>query len=222
MGEQVKKPVLIIGSAPCADLENLKRYPLHDAFVIAADGGRNSAERAGWQVDWYVGDGDSGGSAAGLSGQVLPVEKDVTDLEAAVQHALAMGLQQIFLWGVSGGRGDHHLANLQLLEQIAARGGQGTFLDDMNEVRYVGPGSILVPNDPPYHYLGLIPLDAKLCGVSITGVKYPLHDATVFRGTTLTVSNEISLGKQANITIGTGAALLVRSVPLPDKRVKTN
>ncbi len=218
MGDKVKEATaVVIGSAPCGSWENLKRYPLEGAYMIAADGGRISAEQAGLSIDWYTGDGDSGGFAAGLSGEVLPVEKDVTDLEAAVQHALANGFQRIVLWGASGGRGDHHLANLQLLEQIALQGGQGLFLDSVNEVRYLDPGSVHIPNDPPYRYLGLIPLDAQLHGVSIQGTKYLLHEATVPRGSTRTVSNEILDGFEAEITIGTGAALLVRSVPLWEK-----
>lgn len=214
MGDEVTSRAVIIGSAPCESWENLNRYPTKGAYIIAADGGRVWAERAGLTVDWYVGDGDSGGFSAGLPSEVLPVEKDVTDLEAAVHHALERNIQHILLWGASGGRADHHLANLQLLEQIAQRGSQGIFLDAVNEVRYLRPGRYQIPNDPPYRYLGIIPLDARLTGVSIRGVKYPLDGATVRRGTTLTVSNEILPGCSAELTLGSGTALLVRSVPM--------
>lgn len=37
--------------------------------------GRLRAEQAGVPVHWYVGDGDSGGFAAGLPSEVLPVEE---------------------------------------------------------------------------------------------------------------------------------------------------
>lgn len=218
MGDEGKKTVAVImGSAPCGSWENLKRYDLNGAYIIAADGGRIHAEQAGLSIDWYTGDGDSGGSAVGLSGEVLPAEKDVTDLEAAIQHALALSFQRILMWGVSGGRGDHHLANLQMLEQIALHSGNGLFLDEVNEVRYLGPGHFRIPNSPPYRYLGLIPLDAHLYGVSIQGTKYMLHNTTVVRGSTRTVSNEILSGSDAQITIGKGAALLVRSVPIREK-----
>ena len=213
MGDKVISRALIIGSVPCESWENLGRYPTAGAYIIAADGGRVWAEQAGFSVDWYVGDGDSGGFSDGLPSEILPVEKDVTDLEAAVHHALERNIRTILLWGASGGRADHHLANLQLLEQIARQGGQGIFLDAINEVRYLGPGRHQIPNDPPYRYLGIIPLDAQLTGVCIRGVKYPLDGVTVNRGTTLTVSNEILPGCEAELTIGSGAALLVRSVP---------
>ena len=214
MGGQMRDRALIVGSADNMSHENLWRYPVLDAYLIAADGGRHTAEQLGLSIDWYIGDGDSGGSPEGLTGTILPVIKDVTDLEAAVQRALEQGFRILYLWGVSGGRMDHHLANLQILEQIAQAGGEGIFLDETNEVRYLSPGNYTIANDPSYRYLGIIPLDACLNGVSITGTKYTLSDATVRRGTTLTVSNEILKDQTAQISIGSGAALLVRSVPV--------
>lgn len=214
MGGQVTDRALIIGSALQEGWENLWRYPIRDAYLIAADGGRQAAERMGLSIDWYVGDGDSGGSAEGLPGVILPAEKDVTDLEAGIQHALEQGFQTIYLWGASGGRADHHLANLLMLERIAQAGKEGVFLDAVNEVRYLSPGSYIIPNDPPYRYLGILPLDEYLTDVSIVGTKYTLSGATVLRGTTLTVSNEILPDQAAKLAIGTGAALLVRSEPV--------
>lgn len=214
MGDKMIARAVIIGSAPWKSEENLRRYPLEGAYIIAADGGRIRAEQMELSIDWYVGDGDSGGFPAGLPSEILPAEKDVTDLEAAVQYALERNAHTIVLWGVSGGRADHHLANLQLLEQISEQGSQGIFLDERNEVRYLRPGRYRISNEPRYRYLGIIPLDARLTGVSIDGVKYPLTDATVLRGTTLTVSNEILPGCTAELTIDTGAALLVRSDPI--------
>ena len=214
MGEQMTRQVLVVGSAPQDSCDNLWRYPIQNAWVIAADGGRRTAEQLGLTVRWYVGDGDSGGCAEGVPGTVLPAEKDLTDLEAAIQFALERGCPTLYLWGVSGGRADHHLANLHLLEQIKRADTEGILLDPVNEVRCLLPGRYDISNHPPYRYLGLIPLDSRLTGVSLQGVKYPLSNATLSRGSTLTVSNEILPGKNATISIETGTALLVRSIPL--------
>ena len=81
-------------------------------------------------------------------------------------------------------------------------------------MRCLRPGRYRIPNAPRYKYLGIIPLDAQLTGVSIEGVKYPLTCETVLRGSTRTVSNEILDGCDAEVTIGTGSALLVRSGPI--------
>ena len=67
MGGQVMERALIVGSAQFASQKNLWRYPVRDAYVIAADGGRHTAEQLGLSIDWYIGDGDSGGSSEGAS-----------------------------------------------------------------------------------------------------------------------------------------------------------
>lgn len=204
---------VIFGSAPCESWSFLEQYLRGDEFVIAADGGRRQAEQAGLTVDWYVGDGDSGGSPQGLPSVVLPEEKDWTDLEAAVFHALGMGYDELLLTGCSGGRFDHYLSSCFLLEEISRRGAAALLVDGMNEIRFLSAGETRVENVPPYHYLGLLPLDRVVKGVSIRGTKYLLREHDVCRGSTLTVSNEILPGHQAEITIQEGSALLVRSVP---------
>ena len=50
-------------------------------------------------------------------------------------------------------------------------------------------------------------------GVTLRGVKYPLTDFTLHRGSTRSISNEILPGQQAEITIEAGRALLIRSQP---------
>ncbi|MCC8181482.1 MAG: thiamine diphosphokinase, partial [Clostridiales bacterium] len=191
MGKSRKKRAVLIGASSASLPLELEERILPDDFIICADGGRGLAERLGLQPDWYVGDNDSGGRPDGLPATLLPSEKDVSDMEMAVDQALQLGYQELLLLGCTGGREDHHLANLGLLEQIHRRGGCGILLDAANEVRFLGPGSYQIENRPVYHYLGLIPLDAAVTGVTLTGVRYPLDHFTLQRGSTRAVSNEI-------------------------------
>ncbi len=215
MGEQgkVSRRAILVGAARGAiPLERIALRQPEDV-VICADGGRNTLEALGVRPDWYVGDNDSGGRPEGLPAMLLPPEKDVSDLEMAVSKALELGCTELILTGCTGGRLDHGLANLGLLEQIHARRAEGVLMDEMNEVRLLTPGRYEIENRPAYHYIGLIPLDAKVTGVSLTGVKYPLHEAELYRGSTLSISNEILPGRTAAIEIGSGCALLIRSQP---------
>lgn len=207
------KRAVVFGSAPCAGWGFLRQYLCGDELVVAADGGRRLAEQAGLTVGWYVGDNDSGGSPEGLPSVVMRAEKDWSDLEAAVFHALGMGYDTLLLTGCSGGRFDHYLSNCFLLEEISRRGATALLVDGMNEIRFLPAGETRVENVPPYRYLGLLPLDRVLKGVSLRGVKYPLEGRDVRRGSSLTVSNEILPGQAAEITVREGGALLVRSVP---------
>ena len=140
----------------------------------------------------------------------LPVEKDMTDLQAAMDQALSMGISRLLLCGCTGGRLDHTASNLLLLEWLADRGGDGMILDEDNEVRLLSPGTFQIEDEPHYHYLSLVPLDRRVSGVTLKGMKYPLQQAELVRGDTLSVSNEP--GQQMmEITISHGRALLIRS-----------
>lgn len=202
---------VIIGAAPCDNLDYLRRYLREDDFLICADGGRVNAEKAGLTPNWYVGDGDSGGWGDGLPSMNLPAEKDFTDSEAAVYQALKMGYHSLLLCACTGGRQDHHIANLFLLEAIHRQGGEGILLDEKNEIRYLVAGRYEVPNDPPYFYMGLLPIDAQLEHVTLRNVKYEVTDRTFARWDTLGVSNEILSGRNAVIEFSKGCAFLVRS-----------
>ncbi len=214
MDGQMKGRAVLIGAADDGTrLEYLKRQLRPGDFLICADGGRKLAERSGLHPDWYVGDNDSGGWPDQLPSTLLPPEKDVTDLEMAVQQALALGYRELLLAGCTGGRADHHLANLGLLEELHRMGAHGVVLDACNEIQFLPPGRYDVPEHPDYHYFSLIPLDAEVTGVTIHGAKYCLEDAVLHRGSTLSVSNEICEGGCAQISIASGCVYLIRSAP---------
>ncbi len=211
MGASLKKQAVIFGSAPGTDWHFLKDYLRPDAMVICADGGRNTAERLGLTLDWYVGDDDSGGHAGNCPADLLPSEKDVTDLDMAVSRALKEGCQELLLCGCTGGRQDHHFSAVGQLERIWRAGAQGMILDPWNEIRLLTPGVLEVPQYPHYHYFGLVPLDQKLAGVTITGAKYEIRQVDLCRWESLGISNECLPGKPCMIDVQAGIGLLIRS-----------
>ena len=212
MGAEGKRAI-IFGSMSCGDGAFLRPY-LEDGewVVICADGGIRSARDAGLRPDYQIGDWDSGGAPEpGVPCVTLPVEKDMTDLQAAAEQALGMGCRELLLCGCTGGRLDHTASNLVLLEWIAGRGGLPVMVDEDNEVRFLeGPVELRLTNRPPYRYLSLIPLDRTLTGVTLRGLKYPLTDARLTRGDTLSVSNEPQ-GSEMTVSLACGRAMLIRS-----------
>ena len=70
--------------------------------------------------------------------------------------------------------------------------------------------TIILPDDPNYKYFSLVPFDASVSGVTITGAKYSLDNASINRSSTLCISNEVSR-RQAHITVRKGKVLLIRS-----------
>ena len=207
------KRAVIFGSMPCGDGGFLRPYLAEGPWtVFCADGGVNSARAAGLRPDYQIGDWDSGGAPEeGVPCITLPVEKDMTDLQAAADQALSLGFRELLLCGCMGGRLDHTAANLALLEWIAGRGGRALMVDEDNEARLLeGPAELRLPNRPSYRYLSLVPLDRTLTGVTLRGLKYPLTQATLTRGDTLSVSNEPAAAEMT-VALASGRALLIRS-----------
>lgn len=203
---------VIFGAVPCGDWHFLQDYLDGNVKVYCADGGLSGALAAGLKPALVVGDWDSGGHpVAGVPCEVLPVEKDLTDLQAAMELALRDGCTELVLCGCLGGRRlDHTVFNLLLLEWLKDRGGRGIIVDGESETRLVDGEEVVLSGGPRYHYLSLAPLDRFLTGVTMEGVKYPLHDAVLTRGDTLSVSNE-QTAPEARIRVGAGRALLIRS-----------
>ena len=202
---------LIFGSVSSPRWDYLKhRYP-EPALVICADGGVRCARSAGYAPDLLVGDWDSGGAPeAGIPSVTLPAEKDLTDLQAAAELALERGFVRLVFTACVGGRLDQTAANLTLLEWVHDRGGEATLLDAGNEARFWDGAALTLERDARYRFLSLIPLDRQIDGVTQRGVKYPLTKATLTRGETLSVSNEI-VEEQALLSADSGRLLVVRS-----------
>jgi thiamine pyrophosphokinase len=179
--------------------------------VVAADGGVMCARAAGYEPDLLVGDWDSGGrEEAGIPSVTLPAEKDLTDLQAAAELAIERGYTRIIFTACIGGRLDQTMANLGLLEWVHDRGGQAILLDEGNEVRFWDGAPLTLEREERYSFLSVIPLDRTISGVTLEGVKYPLAQAQLKRGDTLTVSNEI-VAPQAKLSAQSGRMLVIRS-----------
>lgn len=200
---------LIFGSCPCDSWEFLRDLAGEELTVIAADGGMACAEAAGFTPTVYVGDGDSGGKALpGMETVSLPAEKDLTDLQAAWEWSRDHGLRELVFTACTGGRQDHHLSALQLLETAHEQSVSAEIRDPENRILFLSGERVSIPRCH-WRYFSLIPVDRVLHGVTIRGAKYPLDNATVRRGDSLTVSNEW-LEDQVEITVG-GCCYLIMS-----------
>ena len=157
-----------------------------------------------------------GRTAAGLSDRRLGLRRCAGE-RCPLHHASGgkgydrpPDYRELLLCGCTGGRLDHTASNLVLLEWIADHGGRALLVDADNEVRLLDSGVLRLTNRPCYHYLSLVPLDRRVTGVTLRGLKYPLTDAVLTRGDTLSVSNE-PLGDEVEICLSAGRALLIRS-----------
>ena len=187
-------------------------------IVIAADKGLDTCVRAGIVPDIVLGDYDSTGmrgrvddlKRSGSYVEVYPAEKDFTDTEAAVMCALEKGAEELVILGATGGRLDHFLANLDLCLVPLRRGVKCTLADERNELCLLDRGITLCADETAGRYVSLLPFTDRVLGVTLTGMKYPLLDASLVRGSSLGVSNEVT-GETARIDFREGILILVLS-----------
>jgi thiamine pyrophosphokinase len=188
-------------------------------YVVAADGGALALER--WKVlpHLVVGDMDSLGDAGveRFARQGVPVakfsaEKNESDLELAVAHAIAVGATEIVLLGALGGeRRDHETANLLLL---ADPGYEGVRLEARRgglRIRAIrGNGSLSVTG-PVGALVTLLPVNGDAEGVTTDGLRYPLSNETLQFGRARGLSKEVA-SLPAHVTLHKGS-LLVFEIP---------
>ncbi len=178
-------------------------------LVICADGGYLTAERLGLRVDLAIGDFDSLGYAPNLpEGKIvsLPVEKDITDAEAAILAAEEMGAETIVLLGCTGGRPDHTLAAQQLLAAAAERGKRPYLVGD-GFVAYALHGGAVRFSEKAVGTLSVFAVGGVASGVTIQGAKYELEGAELSPSVPLGVSNSF-VGRGVFISLQGGTLLL--------------
>ncbi|MEE0554095.1 MAG: thiamine diphosphokinase [Clostridia bacterium] len=181
-------------------------------YIIAADGGQNRAREFGLQPDCVIGDFDSTTLNEDFDCLYItyPAEKDLTDTEAALTHALEKGCRNVILLGGMGGRLDHTMGNIGLLDKYYSAFDYMEFIDGKNKMELLKDSGRTLKRDARYKYFGLVSLNAEASGIDIRGAKYELTGASLERASTLGVSNEFS-EDTVEIYVREGTLLIVRS-----------
>ncbi len=210
MGNTKGRHAVIFLSAPETQYGYIQTFleAQPDASIVCADGGLRHAQAMGLLPNLLIGDFDSSDRGAAREVIRLKPEKDDTDAQACVRELLRRDYKEMTLVCATGGRLDHLLANLSLLEEAMAGGAKCALLDAQNYVVLHPGGRQQFKKNKAYRYFSIVPLDAQLYGVTIAGAKYPLQDATVTRAGMITISNE-AVADQMTIAIAQGTALVV-------------
>ena len=195
------------------DPANIDETPAGDDLIIAADSGWHLAKTLGVRPSLLVGDLDSLGQIelpTDVEKLTVPAEKNFTDTQLAVHEAKKRGAKHITIIGGLGGRLDHTLSCLAILEDLWDKGDRLALIDNgHNRVRFLSSDSALIPRSR-YKYLALLAVDPVVKGVEIDGVKYPLKNAKLTRTDQYAVSNEIT-GNCAFVAVKKGRILIVES-----------
>lgn len=185
-------------------------------LVIAADGGFSFLQKSNIQFDILLGDFDSLGYVPEFDGKIIkhPVKKDDTDTMLAVKTGMEMGYKRFVLYGCTGKRLDHTLANLQTLSYIANNGGTGFLMGD-------GFTAIAIKNQSlgfkatAQGTVSVFSTTERAEQVDIKGMLYELDGAQISYDFPLGVSNEF-IGKESEISVGKGIVTVLWSGDLND------
>ena len=186
--------------------------------ILAADSGMNALYAAAVTPDIIIGDFDSADKKILAFFQQnkeidfcnLTPEKDDTDTEFAIRESIRRGADSITIIGGTGTRLDHVLGNISLLGIGLEEGVRMELLDAHNRICMIDHSVTLKKKEQYGNYLSLIPYNGNVTGVTLKGLKYPLHDYTMGGFNSLGISNEI-VDDEASIELTSGQLLVIES-----------
>jgi thiamine pyrophosphokinase len=185
--------------------------------VIAADSGVDAAGALGLHVDLVVGDLDSASPEGvaeavrrGATVERFPEEKDATDLELALEAAVARGAHEVLVAGGTGDRLDHLAGELLLLGAAPFAHLTVTAVLGRAIVTVVrGGADDRVVRGAAGDLVTLLALHGPAETVCTGGLRYGLAGERLLPGSSRGVSNELVHGL-AEVSVGEGVVLVVQ------------
>ncbi|MBC2183193.1 thiamine diphosphokinase [Listeria sp. FSL L7-0233] len=211
------KIIHIMVGGPASELPDLKQYTNADISWVGVDRGAKRLLDRGIVPTIAMGDFDSLTieELADLKTKVnevleFPAEKDETDTEIGLSWAMEQQPDIIRIFGATGGRLDHLLANLMMLTKprFLAAVPVVELIDRYNYIKMYTPGNYTIEKLPDKKYVAFTTMK-DVTGLTLKGFAYPLDNATYPVGSALS-SNEF-LGQVGEFSFTSGMILLTQS-----------
>jgi thiamine pyrophosphokinase len=206
--------IVIFANGQLSDLNRARSLLRGDDYILCADGGTRHARALGVRPDLVIGDMDSAEKRhleelreAGVAVELVPHDKNETDLELAINHAIDLSPEQILIIAALGGRLDQTLANIALLSDPRLSGFDIRLDDGVEEIVLCRDQVDLQGSRGDL--VSLLPWQGAVSNVQTTNLKWPLHRETLYPDKTRGISNEMT-GDTASVSIGSGLLLIVR------------
>ena len=205
--------IVIFANGELPKINKVRTILKDDDYIICADGGTRHASALDLKPDLVIGDMDSADGShlkklknEGVSIELFPRDKDETDLELAINHAIGLAPKAIVVIAALGGRLDQTLANITLLSDERLSGvdirlddGAQEILFCRDQVQVQGRGGDI---------LSLLPWGNPVHSVRTQGLRWALAGETLYPEKTRGISNEM-LSDLASVKIGSGLLLVV-------------
>lgn len=187
--------------------DSFKKEP--DDLIIAADAGYLHLRLLGIKPDITVGDFDSLRNPP-ESGEVIghPVRKDDTDTLLAVKIGLKKGYKSFVLYGCTGKRFDHTVANIQVLSFIASNGCECLLCGEDFTATVISSSTVRFSQSAKGD-ISVFSVSGASDGVNIHGLSYELDNARLSSYFPLGMSNKF-IGCPSEISVKDGELLIIR------------
>ncbi len=202
--------IIIFANGNLPNLEKARALIRPDDFILCADGGTRHALALGLTPNVIVGDMDSLPSNFNLStfyGEVIlfPKDKNETDLELAINHALTLHPDEILILAALGGRIDQSLANVALLSSLQLATFNIKLTDGVEEIFFCWHQAQIKGRNGDI--VSLIPWQGEVTGVFTENLRWHLHHETLYPDKTRGISNEMT-SDVATVSITSGFLLI--------------
>jgi len=203
------KRIIIFANGDLPDLDKARALLRESDFIIAADGGTRHALALGLTPNIIIGDLDSlNVERLTFNAEIIqsPADKNETDLELAIQHALTLNPEQIIIAAALGGRLDQTLANIALVSNVQRSTSNVRLDDGIEEVFFCHEQTQI--KGASGDIVSLIPWQGEVTGIVTTGLKWPLQNEILYPQKTRGISNEM-MNDTATIQIKSGLLLII-------------
>ncbi|KUP08625.1 thiamine pyrophosphokinase [Bacillus coahuilensis m2-6] len=141
---------------------------------------------------------------------VFPPEKDETDMGMALNWAIEQKPTSISIYGGTGGRLDHYLANIQLLIRTVETTIPVFLIDHRNIHQCVKAGTHQVSMLENKPYISFFSMTESVKDLTLQGFKYPLENHFLRLGSSLCISNEL-IESHGSFSFTEGILMMIRS-----------
>jgi len=200
--------------------ERIVRLVAKNGILIGVDSGADHINFMGLRPNLIIGDFDSISKStendfSKVEKLVFPPEKDMTDGELALREAVKRGYKEIVFFGSMGGRIDHLLQNIFLLELADSLGAHATIEYDKGTLELLTERyTEVVFKVAKGNTVSLIPISSIVEGVTTEGLRYSLKNAKIERGSSLGVSNVADINavnKKVTVSLKKGKMLVIKN-----------
>ncbi|HCC34518.1 MAG TPA: thiamine diphosphokinase [Ruminococcaceae bacterium] len=136
---------------------------------------------------------------------------------AAIREGWRRGFRCFHIYGGTGGRLDHTLANIQCLADIAQRGGRGFLFDSDTVITAITNSSIRFPASAK-GMVSVLCHSETAVDVNENGLKYSLVNATLSNSYPLGVSNEFT-GVPSEISVEKGTLIIMSPIGIKEESI---